>query len=918
MIRQCALVFLPFIITALLIVSGCSPRNSSRRQRARMQRSGMQNGTYNGAPRQTVDLSQENPSPLSPRPYSKDSAPLLIENARIFTAAGKIIPKGSLLLARGKIQKISLEAIEVPEGTQKIDGTGLSVTPGLIDVHSHMGVYPEPEVDAHADGNEMVRPITADVWAEHGFWPQDPSLWRALAGGVTMIQVLPGSGNLVGGRSFTTKLLLKNSAREMRHPTAPQGLKMACGENPKRVYKEKSLMTRMGNMAAFRKAFQEAVEYRRKLDNSEESPIEKRDLVTETLARVLDGEILVHIHCYRADDISAMLDLANEFGFSIRTFQHGLGAYKIAKRLAAENVGVATWADWWGFKAEAYDGIGGNAALLQEAGGRPIIHSDSPIDVRYLNVEAGKAMIEGRKLGLKITEDEALKWVTLNSAWALGLDKETGSIEEGKDADLVLWDGHPFSILSKAQYVMINGNIVLDRKNNVRPQSDLEVGYRDTTFYDGRDFHPPTPPVNLETFQDWGEKITQNPIMGQKKFLINGVKAFVNGNWAEAVTVVVEDGTITAVNPKAPPTGIYTIDGTDLYLTPGFIHTGSTTGIVDIELDSQAQDGRTPGWIRPDLNPQWFIDPSGPRVALSASEGVLTNIVSAKGGLVSGSASFFDSRSGSKPSAPMAVFANLKPRPNKEKGYGNKGDNWNLLTQLFKEVHLYMNMKKSSGTNQWAQTVFNLSENLFSHSVLESFIPVAKGLIPFVIRVERAQDIENLLTFSEGIEKSYGYKLKLVIQGGAEAWKVGAKLVKRKVPVLLTPTRQTPSSFLKINSRFDLAARLREQGVAVIITDSAEYGVTRIRQEAGVAVRYGMKEEEAIKAITETPNQIFALNRGGIQAGSVANLTLWSGHPLEPTSTAKAVWIKGELQDLQTRRLLLGSRYLKKIKAEKK
>ncbi len=273
-----------------------------------------------------------------------------------------------------------------------------------------MGVYPNPGLSAHNDGNEASRPVTSDVWAEHGFWPQDPSIWRALAGGTTTIQVLAGSANLIGGRSFTVKLIPEVSPREMRFAGAPKGLKMACGENPKRVYEDKGLQTRMGNVAGYRKAFQEALEYMREWEDfkkEKSGKLPKRNFVSETLAKVIRGEILLHFHCYRADDISNILDVAEEFGFKIRAVHHGLEAYKLAERLNKENVATATWADWWGFKAEAFDGIPYNAAILHSYGATPIIHSDSSVDIRFLNLEAGKALSFGRSLGIEITEDEA-------------------------------------------------------------------------------------------------------------------------------------------------------------------------------------------------------------------------------------------------------------------------------------------------------------------------------------------------------------------------------------------------------------------------------------------------------------------------------------------------------------------------------
>ena len=311
---------------------------------------------------QTDFWKNQMPQAAEPESFPMDSQPLVIKGARVMTANGSIYPKAFLLLEKGLIKEISEQEIAAPPEALVIDAQGMVVTPGIIDVHSHMGVYSKPSLEAHSDGNEAVRPITADVWAEHGFWPQDPSLWRALAGGVTTLQVLPGSANLIGGRSFTAKLIPKLSAREMRFPGAPQGLKMACGENPKRVYKEKGgPHTRMGVMAGFRKAFQKAIEYNRKWvaqgslgekgqwkPKNKKKEMPERDFVSETLSEVMKGHILVHVHCYRADDLSAMLDLAKEFNFKIRSFQHGLEAYKIRHRLAKESVAVASWVDWWG------------------------------------------------------------------------------------------------------------------------------------------------------------------------------------------------------------------------------------------------------------------------------------------------------------------------------------------------------------------------------------------------------------------------------------------------------------------------------------------------------------------------------------------------------------------------------------------
>lgn len=443
--------------------------------------------------------------PVAPK-FDDDSAPVLIRNATLMTAAGTTIENGHLLLEKGRIQAIGEGAGTAPKGTKIIDAAGKFVTPGLIDTHSHMGVYAIPSVPAHSDGNEMTSPTTAEVWAEHSFWPQDPSIWRAVSGGITTIQVLPGSANLIGGRSYVAKLKPAIAARLMRFPGAPQGLKMACGENPKRVYGNRGSApsTRMGNVAGYRAAFQRALEYRRKQQeyardlelweqkqkskskdatakNDDEEPDDppsppSRNFALETLALVLDGKILVHNHCYRADEMSLMMDVAEEFGFSIRSFHHALEAYKIRHRLAKEGVSSSTWSDWWGFKMEAFDGIPQNAALLSEAGARAIIHSDSEAEIRHLNQEAEKARTSGKKIGIEISDNEVLRWITANPAWALGIQDQVGTLEVGKMADVVIWDRKPFSVYARAMQVFIDGDLVYDRDKGIQPTSDFEIG----------------------------------------------------------------------------------------------------------------------------------------------------------------------------------------------------------------------------------------------------------------------------------------------------------------------------------------------------------------------------------------------------------------------------------------------------------
>jgi imidazolonepropionase-like amidohydrolase len=273
----------------------------------------------------------------------------------------------------------------------------------------------------------------------------------------------------------------------MKFPGAPYGLKMACGENPKRFYgrlKKTAPSTRMGNVAGYRKAWAEAVEYKREWEayrarhsSGEDADPPKRNLQLDTLVGVLDGEILVHNHCYRADEQAVMIDLAREFGYKIASFEHAVESYKVADLLAENDICAAMWADWGGFKMEAYDDIRENIAFVHKAGACAIVHSDSPWGIQRLNHDAAKTIADAAKVGIEISRAEAWQWLSYNPARALGVADVTGSLEEGKDGDLVLWSGDPFSVYTLAEQVYVDGALVFDLNDPARqPVSDFRLG----------------------------------------------------------------------------------------------------------------------------------------------------------------------------------------------------------------------------------------------------------------------------------------------------------------------------------------------------------------------------------------------------------------------------------------------------------
>lgn len=409
----------------------------------------------------------------------------LLTNATILIGTGQRLNDADILLVDGKVQQVGSD-LTAPNATV-VDLQGKWITPGIIDVHSHLGVYPSPQVESHSDGNEMTSPNTSEVWAEHSVWPQDPGFEAARAGGITSLQILPGSANLFGGRGVTLRNIPSETMQGMKFADAPYGLKMACGENPKRVYGSRKILpsTRMGNVAGYRSAWLAATEYKRAWNKYEtqyaagENPqAPKRDLALDTLMGVLDGEVLIHNHCYKAEEMAVMIDLSKEFNYHAGTFHHGIEAYKIADLLAENGNCAALWPDWWGFKMEAYDMVEENVAIVDAVKNScAVVHSDSGTTIQRLNQEAAKVMFRANDNGFDLKEEDAIKWITYNAAKSLGINKEVGSLEAGKNADVVVWSSNPFSVYAHAEQVFIDGAKVYDKfDEKYQAKSDFLLG----------------------------------------------------------------------------------------------------------------------------------------------------------------------------------------------------------------------------------------------------------------------------------------------------------------------------------------------------------------------------------------------------------------------------------------------------------
>jgi imidazolonepropionase-like amidohydrolase len=408
--------------------------------------------------------------PLSAAPPAPADRGIAIMGGTILTAGpAGTIEKGTLLIRGGRIAAVGKD-VQAAVGVPVIDATGQFLMPGIVDAHSHTAV--------EGGVNECTDSVTAQVRVADVVDHRDVDIYRQLAGGVTTINVLHGSCNTIGGQNAVLKLRWGQPPEALVFKDAPRGIKFALGENPKRSNLQRPggrryPATRMGVEAVLRQAFREAQAYAREWDEYEKKvkaagpkgprPLSpRRDLQKETLRDVLAGRVLVHAHCYRSDEILMLLRVAEEMGFKIRTFQHVLEGYKVASEIARHGAGASTFSDWWAYKMEAWDAIPYNAAIMHARGVRVSLNSDSNELARRLYWEAAKAVKYGG-----VSEDEALKMITLNPAWQLGVDQRVGSLEVGKDADIAIFGAHPFAPDARVEMTLVDGAIVFDRERDL-------------------------------------------------------------------------------------------------------------------------------------------------------------------------------------------------------------------------------------------------------------------------------------------------------------------------------------------------------------------------------------------------------------------------------------------------------------------
>jgi imidazolonepropionase-like amidohydrolase len=854
----------------------------------------------------------------SPNPYGSTYQPApsrttVIRNATILTAAGPVIERGSVLLENGKVAAVG-PAVTAPADAVVIDATGKWVTPGVIDTHSHLGVYAAPGIESLQDGNEMTNPNTAEVSSEHAIWPQDPQFELALAGGVTTMHILPGSGNLFGGRSVTVKNVPARTADAMKFPGAPYGLKIACGENPMRVYggRNTAPSTRMGNVAGYRKAWQAAVEYNERwkkwrADGADAAKRPDRNLQLETLAGVLNGEIRIQNHCYRADEMATMIDISKEFGFKIASFHHAVEAYKIRDLLVANDICASMWADWWGFKLEAYDGITQNIALVHEAGGCAIVHSDSADGIQRLNQEAAKAIRAGAEAGITISRADAVKWISINPAKALGIEKVTGSLEPGKNADVVIWSGDPFSAYAHAERVFIDGAQVFDRADTAKlPRSDFQLGILPVPQSLGLSSAVPGPgsrvPGPSSAAAGPGSRVV--PVSGDVIAIVNARILPVSGAPIEHGTLVMRGGRIAAVGIMKAPDGARVIDAGGKTVTPGWIDSGIQTGTVEIPLGAEgtADENTTDARVSAAFTVVDSFNGNSAVIPVTRIEGITRALVTpgGTGNVFLGQGAVMDFSGAQVPAsvtrAPAVIVALLG-----EAGAGVAGGSRSTAMLRLREI---LDDARDYAINKVAYNSRNRRDYARGRLDLEALQPVLKGQVPLAIQANRASDLLAAVRLADE------FKVRLVLVGASEGWMVAEQLAKAKVPVVVKPLTNIPS-FDSLGATLENAARLSRAGVTLALASFDTQNSRVLRQEAGNAIANGLDRDAALRAVTLTPAQLWGVadRVGSLEAGKDADVVIWSGDPFELTTGAERVFIKGVEVPRETRQRALLERY---------
>jgi imidazolonepropionase-like amidohydrolase len=867
-------------------------------------------------------------APLAQAPRSGVVA---IKGATVLTVTKGTIQNGIVVLRDGKIAAVGGADTAIPAGAEVIDATGRFVSPGIIDCHSHIAA------DSINEGGTTVSSMTG---IEDVFDPTDVNILRDLAGGLTVANVLHGSANPIGGKNQVMKLRWgKTRAQDFYFEGALPGIKFALGENPKDMRQfgqtgpRRYPVTREGVEYVIRDAFTRAKayqrewkEYERRRQAGELVLVPRRDLQLEPLVEILDGKRLVHAHAYRADEILMLLRLGDEMGFKVATLQHVLEGYKVADEIAAHGAGASTFSDWWGYKVEAEDAIPYNAALMTKRGVLVSVNSDSAEHARRLNTEAAKSIHWGG-----LTEDEAFALVTINPAKQLRIDSRVGSLEVGKDADVVIWNHHPLSTYAIADRVWIDGTTYYDRLAEERRITDLRKEKTTLAAAEGRTAptaNPQTGPQPRTGAQPQSQSSEELPGLGgtidqaqparQPASAVGGVTAITNarihpisGPAIERGTIVIRGQRIEAVGANVTaPSGAQVIDakGADVY--PGFIDARTVMGIsepgargfedVQEMLEINAS-------MRAQVAYQWDSD----AIPVARANGVTTVAVMPSGGLIGGQAAVMNLDGWSWEEAAVRPLAGVTfqfPTVGRSGGFGPNPDASRKYEELKKErdarlkrIEDFVDRAKAYAKRPAAERVSDWN--------LEALVPIVEGRASLFVQANLEPDIREAVAFAGRTG------LKIVITGAIESPLVAPLLKEKNIPVILGSVLTLPSrEDFHHAATYRAAGELAESGVTFAFGTGGYTNTRLLPYEAAISVAWGLPRDRALRAMTIDAATILGVadKVGTLEAGKLANLIIVAGDPLELRTPVPRVFIAGRDVGPDNKHLELYERFSKR------
>ena len=817
---------------------------------------------------------------------------VFLRGGTVLTGFGPPLPQTHILVRGGKFAAIGSQ-LEPDAGMPVIDVSGRFVAAGIIDTHSHI-MFPE----GLGGVNEATSSLVPEVRVRDIVRTEDPAAYRALAGGVTAIRMLHGSANVVGGQDAVVKLKYGALAKDQLLHGNPQGVKFALGENVKRT-RGRFPNTRMGVEATLNRAFLEAIDYRREWQEYERAAQAqtvagqpnhllppRRDLRLEALADIVNHEKFIHSHCYRADEILMLLRVASGLGIRVWSLQHVLEGYKIAPEIAAHGASCSTFGDWWAYKVEAFDATPYNASLLHEAGVNVVLKSDDAELMRHLYIEAAKMIRYGGT-----PADAAWRMVTLNAARELGLADRMGSIEVGKDADLVVYTAHPLNIFSRVERTMIDGETWFLRETQPSTMSEAAI----KTSAQPAAWEPPTAELQARQLDLASLQGTTYALKGARIHPLDG-PAIDNG------VLLVHGRHIAAVGAQvAIPEGTPVLDATGLQIYPGLIDAGSILGLQEIGSIDETHDFGESGQIQPDLRTGVAVNPDSELIPVARAGGITSSLIRPAGPLLAGQSSWMQLHGWTIPE----LIRDFEVALQIEWPSGDSQAQIEQLSRFLAEARIYLKLKEQA---QKAQAPLPIVDPRF------------EALEPYLARRKKVHiEADARAQIAEAILWAEKEQLALVITGGSEAWKLAPELKKRDIPVILGAVMRRPfAEHDPFDTPYANAGRLHEAGVLFAIrsnaTGTAGFSASNARNapfEAGISVAYGLPEETALQAVTIHAARILGIDSqvGTLATGKLADFIVTDGSPLQPSTGYKAVVIAGKAHRPESRHSRLYERY---------